>query len=482
MHLIIILPLLVALIAFLMPHKLVKEFSLAFSGAFFLFSIYLLFQYNPLNYYNFTYYQEAFLLGTGGSLHLGLDSIGVLMFTLTNFVVFYVNILARQKNYSKSFYGSVFLMQFALIGVFASLNAILFYFFWELALLPIYYIVYTWGNGKELHKTLVRFFIYTFVGSLMILAAFILFIIETKTNSFEIMEMAKNSLTGRTQIIFSLLLVLGFGVKIPIFPLHSWQANTYRKAPAEGTILLSGIMLKMGLFGLIRWMVPFQEDALPIVQKVLVITSLIGVLYGAIIALRRNDIKLIAAFSSLSHVGLIAAGIFSYKFVGFQGSALQMVVHGINIVGIFYIIDIIERSSGTRYLSELGGIASKAPVFSALSFIIILGSIAVPLTNGFPGEFLLLLSIYMYDPILGVIAGLTIILGAAYMLRVFQRSFMGEVSDHVAHFKPVSTVDIIALSFIVVLVLVLGIYPQFVFDLTANGSQYLTNLLELKNN
>ena len=192
--------------------------------------------------------------------------------------------------------------------------------------------------------------------------------------------------------------------------------------------------------------------------------------------------KLIAAFSSLSHVGLIAAVIFSYQYIGFQGAALQMLLHGINIVGIFYIIDIIERSSGTRYLSELGGIASKAPVFSTLAFIIILGSIAVPLTNGFPGEFLLLMSVFMYQPILGAIAGITIILGAAYMLRVFQRAFMGEVSEHVSEFQPVSNGDLYALGFIVVLVFLLGIYPQYVLDLTANGSQYLTNLLELKNN
>jgi len=481
-QLILILPLLVALAAFFLPKKLVKEFSLAFSGAFFLLSIYVLSQYNPLNYYNFTYYQEAFLLGTGGSLHIGLDSIGVLMFVLTNFVVFYANLMSWSKSYSSSFYGCIFLMQFALIGVFSSLNAILFYFFWELALLPIYYIVYKWGSGKDLNKTFVRFFVFTFVGSLCILAAFILFSLETKSGSFEIVEMAKNSMTGKSQIIFTILLIIGFGVKIPIFPLHSWQAATYRKAPSEGTILLSGIMLKMGLFGLLRWLVPFQDEANPLIQKAILILAIAGVIYGAVIALRRNDMKLIAAFSSLSHVGLIAAGIFSYKFLGFQGSALQMLVHGINIVGIFYIIDVIERSAGTRYLTELGGIASKAPVFSTLAFIIILGSIAVPLTNGFPGEFLLLMSVFMYNPIVGCIAGITIILGAAYMLRVFQRAFMGEVSEQVTNFKPVSTIDLCALGFIAILVLALGIYPQYILDITANGSQYLTNLLELKNN
>jgi NADH-quinone oxidoreductase subunit M len=295
--------------------------------------------------------------------------------------------------------------------------------------------------------------------------------------------MVKNSLTGKAQILYTIFLLIGFGVKIPIFPLHSWQPSTYRKAPAEGTVLLSGIMLKMGLFGILRWLVPFQDDALPIIQKVVIILAIIGTVYGAIIALRRNDLKLIAAFSSLSHVGLITAGIFAYKFVGYQGVAFQMLVHGINIVGILYIFDIIERSTGTRYLSDLGGISSKSPLFSALTFIVIIGTIAVtPLTNGFPGEFLLLMSVFLYNPILGVVAGSTIILGAAYLLRVYQRAFMGEVSEHVSNFKPVSAFDLAALGFIALLVLVLGIYPQFILDISANGSQYLTNLLELKNN
>lgn len=480
MQLILIIPFLIALVAFFLPKSVVKEYSLAFSIAFFIFSSYLLFQYNPLNHFNFTYFNDSFLAGTGGSLHLGLDSIGVVLVWLTNFVVMYVNLMAWNKSYTSSFYGSVFLMQFALIGVFSSLNALLFYFFWELALIPIYYIVYQWGSGIDFAKTFKRFFIYTFVGSLFILAGFILFVIETGVSGFEFNDMVKKSLTGNTQIIYTLLMFVGFGVKIPIFPLHSWQAYTYRQAPAEGTTLLSGIMLKMGLFGIYRWIVPFQETGTNWVQALLLVLSIFGVLYGGVIALRRNDMKLIAAFSSLSHVGLIAAGIFAYKYIGFQGSILQMLVHGINIVGIFYIIDIIEQSTGTRYLSELGGISSKSPVFSTLAFIIILGSIAVPLTNGFPGEFLLILSVFLENKILGVISGVTIILGAAYMLRVFQLAFMGEESPAVQNFKPIAKIHILGLIIICVLVLVIGLYPQYILDKTAGSSQYLINLLELK--
>jgi NADH-quinone oxidoreductase subunit M len=481
-ELILFLPLLISLIAFFLPTKFVKEFSLAFSAVFFVLSFSLLSRFDPHSGFNFTYYNDLILKDIGGSLFIGLDGIGLLMVLLTNFVVLYVNLMAWNKKYPSSFYGLVFLMQFALIGVFSSYNAILFYLFWELALIPIYFIVFKWGTGLDTKQTFTRFFIYTFVGSLLILAAFILFYSATGINSYELKFMIPKSLEGNTQILFTTLLIVGFGVKIPIFPLHSWQADTYRKAPAEGTVLLSGIMLKMGLYGIYRWLVPFQENANPHIQSIVMIFCIIGILYGAFIALRRNDLKLVAAFSSLSHVGLIAAGIFAYKYIGFQGSVLQMVVHGINIVGLFYIIDLIESSTGTRDITKLGGVASKSPVFATLAFVIVLGSIAVPITNGFPGEMLLLLSIFMENKLMGIIAGLTIILGAAYMLRVFQRVFMGEVSAAVAEFKPIDTIHLLALGFICILVLAIGIYPQFILDLTAEGSQYLTNLLEIKNN
>jgi len=478
----LLLTLIVSLVSFAVPNRFIKEFGLAFSAAFFVFSFTLLFNYNPQNDYNYSFFSDKILGDIGGSLYLGLDGIGVLMVLLTNFVVLYVNLMAWNKKYPSSFYGLVFLMQFALLGVFSSLNAILFYVFWEIALIPIYFIVYRWGNGIETGKTFTRFFIYTFVGSLMILAAFILFYSETGISSFELKFMIPKSLDGNVKILFTALLFVGFGVKIPIFPLHSWQANTYKKAPAEGTILLSGIMLKMGLYGVYRWLVPFQENGNHAVQTVMMVLCVIGVLYGGIIALRRNDLKLIAAFSSLSHVGLIAAGIFAYKYTGFQGSVLQMVVHGINIVGLFYVIDLIEHSTGTRKLNELGGIASKSPIFASLAFVIILGAIAVPLTNGFPGELLLLFSVFIENQVSGIIAGITIIIGAAYMLRVFQLAFMGEVSTKVENFKPISTTHLIALGFICLLVFVIGLYPQYILDLTANGSQYLVNLLEIKHN
>jgi NADH-quinone oxidoreductase subunit M len=289
--------------------------------------------------------------------------------------------------------------------------------------------------------------------------------------------MVTRNLEGYNALIFSTLMIIGFGVKIPIFPLHSWQAQTYKKAPIEGTILLSAIMLKMGIYGIFRWVLPFLDLKHTIVQEITIILSVIGVLYGAIIALRRNDLKLIAAFSSLSHVGLITAGLLTANIYGMQGAVIQMVVHGINVLGLFYIIDIIQKQTGTRNIQNLGGIASKAPIFSILSLIIILGTISVPLTNGFPGEMLLLFSLYLYKPILAVIAGLTIIFGAAYMLRIYQLTFFREVSAETTDFKEISISQMFALGFIAFLVIAIGLFPQYILDISYITCTHLKNLL-----
>lgn len=480
MGIILLVNFLIALVAFWIPKKYVKEFSISFAISFLLFSLYLYTNVHLTSEFSLVYHHE-FLKGLGGSFFVGVNGLAYLLIVLTNLTVLYVMFLSWNKDYDASFYGAVFFMQFALIGVFSSLNALLFYFFWELALFPIYYIIYRWGSGEEKQKTFVRFFIYTFIGSLFILAAFILLMNDAKPLSFDFNDIAPIQLNAVSAKYYLILLFIGLGVKVPIFPLHSWQADTYTKAPAEGTILLSAIMLKMGLFGLIRWFMPFHSGMLnhPL-QTFLIVLSVIGVIYGAIIALRRQDLKLILAFSSLSHVGLIAAGLFTGSMFGIQGSSIQMIVHGINILGLFYIVDLIEQSTGTRKLSDLGGIAAKNPIFAVLSFILIAGSIAVPLTNGFPGEMLLLYAIYTQNAIIGVVAGLTIIIGAAYMLRIYQLGFMGEVSSSVQSMAKIQPMHLFALGTLAILVIVIGLKPQFILDQTVTFSTYLSTISELK--
>jgi NADH-quinone oxidoreductase subunit M len=208
---------------------------------------------------------------------------------------------------------------------------------------------------------------------------------------------------------------------MPVFPFHTWQPDTYTEAPTAGTMLLSGIMLKMGIYGVIRWLIPVAPLGFAVWGQTALILSIIGIVYASIIAFTQNDMKRLIAYSSIAHVGLISAGIFSWNLQGVQGAMIQMLNHGINVVGMFFIADIIIRRMNTRDLSLLGGIAKPAPKLAIGFLIILLGTVALPLTNGFIGEFLLLMGIYNYSIYYSVAAGLTIILGAVYMLRMYQR-------------------------------------------------------------
>jgi NADH-quinone oxidoreductase subunit M len=261
-------------------------------------------------------------------------------------------------------------------------------------------------------------------------------------------------------------ILLAFLVKIPVLPFHSWQADTYTNTPAAGTMLLSGIMLKMGIYGLLRWYMPLAPESIGFFQPWVIGLSVAGVLYGALIAIRQKDMKRLVAFSSLSHVGLIVAGIFTLTLEGLEGSALQLFVHGINVVGLFLVIELIERSTGTRILGELGGLAKNNRLFMVFFMLIALGTVAVPFTNGFPGELLLLKSLYAYRPNLSLLAGLTIILCAVYVFRMVQFSMFGEGKGEVASLK---WNEILAFGIIAVFIIGLGFMPQMLIDIVHNS-------------
>jgi NADH-quinone oxidoreductase subunit M len=270
--------------------------------------------------------------------------------------------------------------------------------------------------------------------------------------------------------------LLAFAVKIPLFPFHVWQPNTYTYAPAQGSMLLSGIMLKMGLYGVLRWYFPMATESIDFYQPIIMTLAVIGVIYGAIIAMRQDDMKRLIAYSSISHVGLIAAGLFALNSSGFQGGLLQMFVHGVNVVGLFVAVNIIERNFGTRNLNELGGIAKNNKLFTVLFFLVIIGTVAAPLTNGFPGEFLLLKSIFDYQATYAVFAGLTIIFCAVYMLRMFQFSMLGECNAETEN-KTIPTAQLIPLFVVAFFVISIGFFPQWYMDIFQDSSAGLLNMI-----
>lgn len=364
---------------------------------------------------------------------------------------------------SKSFYGLVVFMSFAMTGTFLASDGFLYYIFWELALIPIYFIALLWGNDtfEERKKAILKFFIYTFAGSIFMLVAFIY--LYQKAGSFLLQDLYNVSLTANEQYWIFLAFFLAYAIKIPIFPFHTWQASTYEKAPTVGTMLLSGIMLKMGLYSIIRWQIPIAPQAAKDLMSTIIVLSLIGVVYGAIVALRQSNIKRFFAYSSLSHVGLIAAGTYTLTLDGLRGAVYQMLAHGFVIVGLFFIAEIIYRRYQTRNIGELGGIRQQAIVLSSLFMILMFASVGLPGTFSFVGEFSLLFGLSQINIWYAVIGGSSIIFGAFYMLRMFQKVMLGETNS-----KPFADLNFNEGFVLVILagvVLFLGIYPKPITDL-----------------
>lgn len=366
---------------------------------------------------------------------------------------------------AKSFYALIILMVFAMAGTFMAADALMYYIFWEMALIPIYFIALIWGNGeiKDRKNTIIKFFIYTLAGSLFMLAAFMY--LYFKAGSLLIGDLYMIRLSENEQIWIFAALFLAYAIKIPIIPFHTWQANTYQKAPAVGTMLLSGIMLKMGLFSIIRWQLPITPIACRLFSDIVIGLSIAGVVYGSIIALKQKNIKKLLAYSSLAHVGLIAAGIYTISFDGLHGAVLQMLAHGIVVVGLFFAVEVIERRYNTQQISEMGGIRIQNNQFASFFMIIMLASVAMPLTFNFVGEFTLLYSLFNVNIWYAIIAGTTIILGAVYMLKMFQHVMLGNKND--SEFSVLTKNEITVFIIIVSLLLFFGIHTQPITDLVS---------------
>ena len=413
-------------------------------------------------------------LGDAIHFRLGMDGITGFLLLLTNILIPII-VLSNNTDKRPALIPLVLFMQAGLNGVFMAQDGLLFYLFWELAMIPIYFITLLYSE-RDSFTTTIRFFVYTFIGSLAMLASLIFLGTKSVDGSFAYNDLYNVKLTLTESIWVGAGFLLAFAVKIPLFPFHVWQPNTYTYAPAQGSMLLSGIMLKMGLYGLIRWYFPLASESIDFYQPIIMTLAVVGVIYGAIIAIRQDDMKRLIAYSSLSHVGLSAAGLFTLNSSGFNGGLLQMFVHGINVVGLFIAVDIIERNFGSRNLNELGGIAKSNKLFTVLFFLVVIGTVAAPLTNGFPGEFLLLKSVFDFNTTFAVFAGLTIILCAVYMLRMFQFSMLGESNSETEN-KIIPVVELLPLFIIAFFVISIGLFPQWYLDFFQNSSKGLLNII-----
>ena len=467
-------PLVTGLIAFFIKEqKSVKAWALFSSLITLVISVVSLCYSDSTKHFTYNYVSYEWLKYIGSNFSLGLDGMGHMLTFLTALsfpIIFAATYKTDYKN-ANAFFGLMLLSQSGLMGVFVAMDALVFYFFWELALIPVYFLCSRWGGEKRIQATW-KFFIYTFVSSLLMLVGIIYVYLQTQPtqtsdHSFSLIAFYNAHISPGDQSWLFWLFFIAFAVKMPVFPFHTWQPDTYEQSPAPVTMVLSGIMVKMGVFAVIRWVLPIFPSAVLKFDNIVIGLSIAGMLYASCIAMVQNDLKRLVAYSSIAHIGLMCAAIFTTNTTGMSGVMIQMLNHGINIIALWIVVDIIEKHTGIRKISELGGLATHTPLLAIFFVVIALANIALPLTNAFIGEFAMFTGLYEYNAWYAALAGLSIILVAVYTLNMVQKVFYGE--DNILT-KVVSLVTVkqkVVLTFIVIFIFVLGVYPKPVFDLTA---------------
>lgn len=474
LSLLILLPLAGAAVAAMAAGRS-RSFAMAFSVAELVLSLALAWHFDPAAGRQFVE-NHQWVPSLGISYSVGIDGISLLLVLLTTVLVPLIILSAygRDVRQPRLYYPLILIMQSALVGVFSATDGFLFYVFWELALIPIYLICLNWG-GTDRQRITLKFFIYTLFGSLLMLVAFICLRSATATRDFSLDSFYSLDLSASSQSWIFWALFLAFAIKMPVFPFHTWQPDTYTDSPTQGTMLLSGIMLKMGVYGLLRWLLPVVPVGVAEWGILAMWLSVAGIVYASLIAWQQNDFKRLIAYSSIAHVGMISAGVFSLTPEGLEGSVVQMLSHGVNVVGLFFVADLFMNRTGTRDLDKLGGIRNIAPAFSTAFLIVLLGSVALPLTNGFVGEFMLMNGIFRFSGIAAAVAGLSVIFGAVYMLNAYRLTMLGDTKTAV--FTDLSFSEKTVLYAVVVLVFLFGIYPEPVLRISGPSVEALIQLI-----
>lgn len=421
-------------------------------------------------------YSQIWMGGINSKFSLMLDGPGKIttLLTAVSFPLIFLATWRNEYHDAPRYFALMLLSQAGLMGVFLASDALLFYFFWELALIPVYFLCSMWGGDRRIAVSF-KFFIYTFTGSILMLIGIIYLYTKTPDLSFswESFKLVKLSIVEQTW--FFTFFFIAFAIKMPIFPLHTWQPDTYEQAPTSTTMVMSGVMVKMGLFGIIRWLLPVFPEMSQKMAVPIIILSIIGMLYASLIAIRQDDIKRLIAYSSIAHIGLMCAALFVPSSLGHEGAVLQLFNHGINIIGLWMVVDIIEKQTGIRKMSELGGLAHQAPWTAAFLVTIALANIALPFTNAFVGELLMFSGLFALNGWFSFTAGISIILAAVYTLGMVQKVFLGEQNEHL-QIKDLRLPQVIALSVIVLIILFFGLYPTPLIHL---GEQTTTSALTI---
>ena len=405
----------------------------------------------------------------GMSYSLGIDGISLLLILLTTFLtvlcvlVSWKAIEARVKEYFVTF----LFLETAMVGTLCSLDLILFYIFWELMLIPMYLLIGIWGGPRRVYAA-IKFFLFTMAGSvLMLLAIFALYFQYHKATgvyTFNVLDLYNATIPGGLQYWLFGAFALSFAIKVPMFPVHTWLPDAHTEAPTAGSVILAGVLLKMGTYGFLRFAIPFFPKAAFDATPLISILAIIGIIYGAIVSMMQPDVKRLVAFSSVSHLGYVMLGMFAFNMQGVQGSIYQMLNHGVSTGGLFLLIGMLYERRHTRMIADFGGLSASMPLFAVFFMIVTLSSIALPGTNGFIGEFLILLGAFRAHMVYGIVATCGVVLGAVYMLWTYQRVMFGEIKrEENRRVKDIGKREVLILCCVVFFIVLMGVYPKMFF-------------------
>jgi len=405
--------------------------------------------------------------------YLGVDGISMPMVFLTALLtVLGVLVSWNIKDKPKAFFALLLLLEVGMVGVFLSLDFILFYVFWELVLLPMYFLIGIWGSSNRLYAA-IKFFIYTLLGSVLMLVGILMIYFNSGLQTFDMLELINNGMGRSLQNWIFFLMFMGFAIKVPMFPFHTWLPDAHTEAPTAGSVILAGVLLKMGAYGFIRISLPILPEATRAWAPVIAILAVIGIIYGALACLVQKDLKRLIAFSSVSHMGFVMLGIASLTPTSVNGAVLQMFNHGCITGMLFLLVGMVYERTHTRMIVDMGGFANKVPLLSGILAFTAFASLGLPGLSGFWGEFLVLFGTYnvntVFSKVMVYIAVVGIVLGAAYLLWMLQRVIFGNYNDKLGDMKKITWIEFVTLAPLVILIVLVGVYPTPLINMINNS-------------
>jgi NADH-quinone oxidoreductase subunit M len=466
-------------------HKGLKIATLIISVAEFLVSLPLWFDFNSQTAAMQFVERREWLPTYGISYYVGIDGFSLLLIMLTTFLT-PLCVLATWDDIQvrvKEFMVCLLALMSGMIGVFVSLDLFLFYVFWEVMLIPMYLLIGVWGNPARRVYAAIKFFLFTMFGSLLMLVAILVLYFHygktTGTYTFDLLKMYGTSIPFNMQFWMFLAFGLAFAIKVPMFPFHTWLPDAHTEAPTVGSVILAAVLLKMGTYGFLRFNMPLFTEAAHYFVPLFSILAVIGIVYGALVSMVQKDLKRLIAFSSVSHLGFVMLGLFTFTMPGVQGGIIQMINHGLSTGALFLIVGTIYERRHTRMISEFGGLCTPMPVFAIIFMIVTLSSIGLPGLNGFVGEFLILLGAFQTNKVYAIIAATGVIFAACYMLWMFQRVVFGQVTnDKNKDLKDLSWREIAIFAPLILFIIWIGVYPSTFLDKTKASTENFVAMME----